>query len=73
LISVRLHERVMNMEIISKKTFQFVFTLSEETLMNPESGSDVPIGYLTSHEIVEHNSLENSVIRSLPKEDNFVI
>jgi hypothetical protein len=73
LISVRLHERVMNMEIISMKTFQFAFTLFEETLMNPESGSDVPIGYLTSHEIIVHNSLENRVIRLLTKEDNFVI
>lgn len=63
----------MNMEIISKKIFQFAFTLSEEILKNSESGSDVPIGYLTSHQIIGHNNLENSVIRSLTKEDSFVI
>jgi hypothetical protein len=44
--------KVTNMEIISKKMFYFPFKSPEEP------GCDVPTGYLSSHEIIDHNNLQ---------------
>ncbi|MGI0045288.1 MAG: hypothetical protein ACRD47_16410, partial [Nitrososphaeraceae archaeon] len=60
-----LNERVMNMGIISIKTFQFVGAFCEETLIHLKAKCNTSVGYLTSSRISPCNTHENSAIRSV--------
>jgi hypothetical protein len=68
----------MNMEIVSKRIFQPLFTSPEETspeetMINSKSRCSVPVKYLTSDEMLEHYNLQNDLVRSITREESSVI
>jgi hypothetical protein len=63
----------MNIEIISKRIFQTLFTSSKETMINSKSRCSMPVTYLTSHEMLEHYNLQNDLVRSITREESSVI
>jgi hypothetical protein len=63
----------MNMEIVSKRIFQPLFTSPEETMINSKSRRSMPVKYLTSHEMLEHYNLQNDLVRSITREESSVI